>query len=97
MPKTKRSKQMQQLQSRIKENTPYLIGVLIGVTLIFINVFIGLSMITLLLDEKEVAVKGGISVPAIRQQDYETVKEDFYERLEKNLLTAEELRADPFV
>lgn len=72
----------------------YLLGVFLGIALVVINMYIGLSMTNLLLDDPQVEFEPGTSLPVINVQDYNKVKEEYLSRQERVLL--KDFLEDPF-
>lgn len=83
------------IKQYLSKHTAYVLGVALGVALIIINAYIGLSMITLLLDEQErIASVPGLSLPVIKEGDYAAAKEEYAKRNKKVLLNVQGV--DPF-
>lgn len=76
------------------EHRSYIVGVIVGLILIAINVYVGLYVVDLLLTDKKILVKPGLSLPVIQYQDYEIVKKDLLNRQTKEL--GSNPKIDPF-
>lgn len=72
----------------------YILGVVVGLSLIFINVYIGLYMLDLVLTDEIIIVKDGVSLPVINKQGYDQVKGYVIRRGSKELITVGNV--DPF-
>lgn len=91
----KKNKQLSKFANAVSKRRGYLLGVFLGLVLIIINVYIGLSVTTLILDEQEqILPQEGISLPVIREQVYLDAKEIFLGRQTKQLVSVE--GTDPF-
>jgi hypothetical protein len=95
MDKIRDNKQLIKVINLLSSSRGYLLGVTMGLALIIINMYIGLSMITLILDGQHyIPIVEGISLPVIRERDYHEAKEVYLERQNKRLVG--DVTSDPF-
>lgn len=71
---------MGQLVDMVKRRRLYFLGIILGLILIFVNAYIGLFVVTSLLEQKEISAEQGIALPLIREDIYSDVKEDLVQR-----------------
>ncbi len=72
----------------------YILGVVVGISLLILNTYVGLYITRLLLDDENLPVTPGVSLPAINLDDYEAVKTDRQNREVKELRVPSGI--DPF-
>lgn len=86
---------LEKLNLFARKRTSYLLGVLLGVVLIIINVYVGLTIVTLLLDSNnQLPSQAGISLPVIKTKEYEDAKFEYLKRQQKQYRLSPSV--DPF-
>lgn len=77
------------------QNRTYLIGIGLGFFLIVVNFYLGIYVVNLVLQSRNIEFVPGIALPEVNEEDYEQVKTNLQKR-EQKLVPQIQVTNDPF-
>lgn len=78
----------------LSQRRSYILGVIVGISLIAVNTFVGLYVLRLVLEDDTIPVVPGLSLPVIKIKEYELAEKDYLDRQTKDLKANPD--SDPF-